>query len=489
MLSLVIFLPVLTGLVVLTIRDPRAARRVALAGALATLALALWLWAAASPDAFGVSWRERAAWIPAIGASYHIAAGGVSLPLIALSSLLCAVALAYTSRDLEKGASHPFLLLLIATGLNGVFAAQDLLLFYLFFEVALVPMYFIVGAWGGPERRYAAMKFFLYTRAGSLAMLLGFLGLYLAAEPRTFSLPALIRAQPLADSPAAATAVFFALLIGFGVKIPLVPLHNWLPDAHVEAPTEGSVVLAGAQLKLGGYGLVAVMLPLLPDAVARWSWLLIGLGLAGMVWGALAALAQDDMKRLIAYTSVNHMGYVALAVGVAAATGDLAVRQLALNGAAVQMVSHGLLTGGMFLMVGMLHHRTGTRDIRAVGGLLGEMPGFAALFALLAFGSLGLPGLSGFIAEFQVISATLSLSLAAAIVAAVALVIVTGLYLRLVAAVLLGPARAPVPALAPLAARELWAVGPLVAGSLAIGIAPMLLLGSIAAATEILARF
>jgi NADH-quinone oxidoreductase subunit M len=384
----------------------------------------------------------------------------------------------------DRPHAHAFLFLLLATGLIGLFAAQDLLLFYLFFEIGLVPMYFIIGIWGGEQRRYAAIKFFLYTRAGSLAMLLGFLGLYLAMEPHSFSLPAIIAARPLAKSPVSSSLVFFALLIGFGVKLPIVPLHNWLPDAHVEAPTEGSVVLAGLQLKMGGYGLLAVLLPALPDTVAYFGWLLVALALVSLLYGALAALAQSDMKRLVAYTSVNHMAYVTLGVAVAAMTSSPAVRQLALDGAAVQMVSHGLLTGGMFLMVGILQHRTGTRDIDRFGGLIGRAPVFAGLFGLLAFGSLGLPGLSGFIAEFQVIGAALQLSVWVAAVTVLGLILATAVYLRLMG-VLMGGATPDVEKLMPLTAHEAWPAGAVAALSVLIGIFPAALIAILDGAVRI----
>jgi NADH-quinone oxidoreductase subunit M len=320
-------------------------------------------------------------------------------------------------------------------------------------------------------------------------MLLGFLALYLAMDPHTFSLPAIIAAKPLAHAPLASALVFFALLIGFGVKLPIVPLHNWLPDAHVEAPTEGSVVLAGLQLKMGGYGLVAILLPAMPETVARFGWLIVVIALVSLLYGALAALAQSDMKRLVAYTSINHMAYVALGVAVAAMTGSAAARQLALNGAAVQMVSHGLLTGGMFLMVGMLQHRTGTREINRFGGLIGSMPAFSGLFGLLAFGSLGLPGLSGFIAEFQVIGATLQLSVWVAAVTVLGLILATAVYLRLLADTLMGSAPPDAEALPPLSGREAWSAGALAALSILIGILPAILIAAIDGTTRILAQF
>jgi NADH-quinone oxidoreductase subunit M len=483
MLSLTIFLPLLTSLIVLALPATRPAlvRGVALAGALITLVLALLLWLGFDPASQALQWRDSQEWIPSIGASYDVALDGLSLPLVVLTAVLLTAVMVYVlpQRD-QRVRSHAFLFLLLATGLMGVFCARDLLLFYLFFEVGLVPMYFIIGIWGGEQRSYAAMKFFLYTRAGSLAMLLGFLALYLSMAPHTFSLPKIIEAQPLADAPGLGALVFFALLLGFGVKLPIFPLHNWLPDAHVEAPTEGSVVLAGLQLKMGAYGLVAILLPVLPQVVARFGWLLIALALISLLYGSLAALAQHDMKRLIAYTSVNHMAYVMLAVAVAAMASSVDTAQLAVNGAVFQMVSHGLLTGGVFLMVGMLQHRSGTRELSRFGGVLSVLPGYAALFGLLAFGSLGLPGLSGFVAEFQVIGASLAVSIWIAVIAVLALIVTTGLYLHLVGRLLLGQVPDRMPTLSRMRATEAWSAGSLGALSLAIGIMPGIVMPVIA---------
>jgi len=493
MLSLTIFLPLLTGLIVLMLPASRPAlvRQVALAGAVATLALSLALWWGFDPSNNELQWRETAAWIPSIGASYDVAVDGIALPLIVLTAILLTVVMVYVYPQHERSPrTHAFLFLLLGTGLIGVFAARDLLLFYLFFEIGLVPMYFIIGIWGAERRGYASMKFFLYTRAGSLAMLLGFLGLYLSMTPHTFSLPAIIQAQPLAASPVAGALVFLALLFGFGVKLPTFPLHNWLPDAHVEAPTEGSVVLAGLQLKMGAYGLVAILLPVLPQAAARFGWLLVALALISLLYGSLAALAQQDMKRLVAYTSVNHMGYVTLAVAVAALSAEAGARQLAVNGAMVQMISHGLLTGGMFLMVGMLQHRAGTREMSRFGGLLTSLPLYGGLFGLLAFGSLGLPGLSGFIAEFQVLGGSLTIGIWVAAIVVLSLVITTGLYLYLISRVLLGSPPDGMPALARLAPHEAWTAGVLAALSVAIGIVPDTVMRVIAAGSaRLLALF
>lgn len=489
MLNAVIYMPLATGLIVLAIPRSREAwvRPIALAGAVITLALSLVLWARFDPSRPELQFRSIAPWIPAIGAAYDVAVDGVSLPLIVLVALLLTVTMIYVLPQRDRARAHAFLFLLLATGLLGVFTARDLLLFYLFFEIGLVPMYFIIGMWGGPDRRYAAFKFFLYTGAGSLAMLLGFLGLYVSMTPHTFSLPAIIQAQPLARFPTASALVFFAMLLGFGVKLPTIPLHNWLPDAHVEAPTEGSIVLAGLQLKMGAYGLIAILLPTLPGTVQRFGWLVVTLALGSLLYGALAALAQSDLKRLIAYTSVNHMGYVMLGLAIAATAADPAIRSLALTGAVVQMVSHGLLTGGLFLMVGMLQHRAGTRELACYGGLIDKMPALTALLVVLAFGSFGLPGLSGLIAELQVIGAAASFDLWAAIIVILALVIMTAAYLR-IAGVVTGKPALDRPTLAPPSVRELGLTCALTGISVLIGILPAPLVAAISVTTHLLEK-
>lgn len=488
MLTLMIALPLATVLLLLPFRNARTIRAIALAGTLAVLAVAVA--AAVRFDSHGpaLQLRETIAWIPSIGARYDVALTGLSVALVLLTALIMAVVAASLLGHGDRAKGHAALFLLLEAGLIGVFCAQDLLLFYLFFEVALVPMYFVIGIWGSDNRRYAALKFFLYTRAGSLAMLLGILSLYLSMTPHSFSLPAIIAAQPLAHAPTAAAATLFALLIGFGVKLPIVPLHNWLPDAHVEAPTEGSVVLAGLQLKMGGYGLLAILLPTLGSAVARFAWLFIAIGLVSLIYGALLPLVQRDLKRLIAFTSINHLGYVPVALGVAALAGNHGVAQLAVDGATLQMISHGLLTGAMFLLIGMIQHRTGTRDIDRLRGLWITMPGLSGVLALVAFGSFGLPGLSGFVAELQVIGATLAQSVWVAVVIVVALVIMTAVYLRVVTRLLLGE---PSEETARLAGFGRWQLAPataLTAMSVLIGILPGAIVTMIAASAPLVAR-
>jgi NADH-quinone oxidoreductase subunit M len=493
MINVVIFLPLAAGLAVLLVprSRPGVIRVGALVGTLATLVLAVVLWLGYDPAGPGLQWRSRADWIPSIGATYDVAVDGLSLPLILLTALLSALVMVYVLRQHDRPKAHAFLFLLMETGLLGLFAARDLLLFYVFFEIGLVPLYFIIGIWGHERRRYAALKFFLYTRAGSLAMLLAFLGLYLSMDPHTFSLPAIAAARPLAGNTLAAGLVLAGLMIGFGVKLPIVPLHNWLPDAHVEAPTEGSVILAGLLLKMGGYGMIQVMLRTVPAVVQKAAWALLVVALISVGYGALAALAQSDLKRLVAYTSVNHMGYVMLGIAVWGLSADPSVRQLALNGATLQMVSHGLLTGGLFFMVGILQQRAGTREMGRFGGLLGRLPLYSGLLAVLAFGSLGLPGLSGFAAEFQIFGATLQVSVAAAALALLGVLVTTGLFVRVLIQVVMGEAPRQVagemPALGDINARELAAVVPLAVFALLIGILPGTVLPVIESATRLLA--
>ena len=318
MLTLNIFFPLLTGIIILFIPNKKnsAIRFSALIGSIITLIISLILLRGYNISEGGLQWETSAAWIPSINAGYKIGVDGLSLPIILLTDILMVCVMLYVLKEEERTKEHAFLFLLMQTGLLGLFSSQDLLLFYLFFEVGLVPMYFIIGIWGSERRRYAAMKFFLYTRAGSLAMLLSFLALYLSVEPHTFSLQEIIKANPFAGSVQTGGLVMAGMLIGFGVKLPTFPIHNWLPDAHVEAPTEGSVILAGIQLKMGAYGIIRVLIPTVPGAVSDYYIYLILLGIISMIYSALAALAQNDLKRLIAYTSINHMGYVMTAAGI-----------------------------------------------------------------------------------------------------------------------------------------------------------------------------
>jgi len=474
MLTTAIFFPFVASLAVWLVPSERQrlARRIALAVSVIEVLIALTLWARFDPSGPSLQLRNAVAWMPSVGASYDVALDGVNLPLVLLTAVLFTATSAYTLDKTDRAHAEVSLFGLMQTGLTGLFVTQDLLLFYLFFEVSLVPMYFVIGGWGHADRRYAALKFFLYTRAASLAMLLAFLGLYLASTPHTFSIPILAASAPLAAGTTGAALAVLGMVIGFGVKLPAFPLHNWLADAHVEAPTEGSVILAGLQLKIGAYGFIRLLLPLLGAEATRWRWIFIAIGAGSIVYGALAALAQRDLKRLVAYTSISHMGFVLLATGVYASTSDPAVRQLAVSGATLQMVSHGLLTGAMFITVGIVQDGTGTREIDALGSIFARTPALGAVMAVLAFGSLGLPGLSGFVAEFQVLGAAISVSVAAAIVAIVGVILSTGVYLRVVSDVLMKPAREGAVAIERPAPREVATGAVLALLSIVIGIAP-----------------
>jgi len=394
LLSLILWLPLLGGVFILFIdrEQKKAIRTVALLHSLAALGLSLGLWLGYDRTAGGFQFVERADWIPAAGISYFLAVDGISLPLIVLTALLTFVAVV-ASWNIEHRVKDYFaLLLLLGTAMFGVFMALDLILFYVFFELVLVPMYFLIGVWGGPRREYAAIKFFLYTLLGSVIMLVGILALYFGTGARTFDVLALMEMAPGAFAFQAQRWIFLALWFGFAVKVPVFPFHTWLPDAHVEAPTAVSVILAGVLLKMGTYGFLRFTHPLLPEAAIWFAPTLAVLGVIGMIYGALTAMWQRDLKKLVAYSSISHMGFMLL--GIAALTPQ------GVNGAIFYMVAHGLATGMLFLLVGVVYERTHTRDIPAMRGFYFTMPVWAVIMAFTGFASLGLPGLAPFIGEF-----------------------------------------------------------------------------------------
>ncbi len=424
---------------------------------------------------------EALEWIPTIGVGYRVGIDGLSLPLAAMTAVIFTAAIAYPV-DLRGRAPTYFALMLFLEGVSiGLFLALDLFLFFVFWDVSLVAMYFLIGAWGHGDAQRSALKFFVYTFAGSLPLLLAILGIYLATDPRTFDMAAIIEQQPLAGAGLYAVLVFTGFFIGFAIKTPLVPFHTWLPPAHVDAPGPASAVLAGVLLKMGTYGFIRILLAMLPDTFAQLAFPLAVLAVVAIVYGALVAMAQTNLKRLVAYTSINHMGYVILGVAVAGATvdGQAAAQAIALTGATVEMVAHGLITGALFLTSGSILARGSTYEIDAYGGLLHRAPRLAGLTAVAAFASLGLPGLAGFVAEIQVFAGTLAVYPWLAGVGLLGIVLTAALFLRMLGRVFLGPLAERWQAFGDLSRREALALGGLLALVVVIGVYPGWLLGVI----------
>ena len=475
LLSISVFLPLLGGVLLMALpnKSARIAHGVSIAITGLTFLVTLAIWARGTLPG-GFAQVEEIAGIPAIGAAYRVGVDGLSLPLILLTSLLFFLSAIYAARITDRPAVFVALMLMLETASIGTFAALDALLFYVFFEVSLVGMYFMIVGWGYEERQRAGLMFFIYTLLGSLPLLLAIIGLYLATG--SFDMRLWIETPPLTGL--AAMLALIAMLFTFAVKIPSFPVHTWLPAAHVQAPTVGSVILAGVMLKFGTYGLVRFALQMTPDAFAQAGQVVLAFGVFSALYGAFVALAQSDLKKMIAYTSVNHMGYVVIGVAVAALTLDPDLRAVALNGATLQMVSHGIVTGALFFLVGMLQSRAHEREMTAFGGLLGQVPWLGWAFVLSAFASLGLPGLAHFPAEFQIFLATLNAQ-PWAIVAIIAIVVTAGLYLRAIAAVFLGEPNERWAAMSDLDRGEMLAIVPPLILIIVIGVAPSWLLNMI----------
>ncbi len=454
LLAIITFLPLATGIGLLFLhRLPESAwRGIALAGTITTFLLSVQLFLGFDPAVKGFQFVQYAPWLPDYGIHWFVGVDGMSLLLVLLTTFLMPLVLLGSWTDVTRSVkSFVFFNLFLETGMLGAFVSLNLFQFYVFWEIMLIPMYFIIGVWGGPRRIYAAIKFFLFTMLGSLLMLVAILVLYTLFYEQNGSLSFDLVAAPGTAGPAVLDTVvplagqtvwwktqpwlFAAFALAFGIKVPMVPFHTWLPDAHVEAPTAGSVILAGVLLKMGTYGFVRFALPLFPEASFQFAPLIFGLALVGILYGSLVAMVQTDIKKLVAYSSVAHLGFVML--------GMFAFNEEGLEGSILQMVNHGLSTGALFLLVGMLYERRHTREIRDFGGLARPMPVFAALFGIVTMSSIGLPALNGFVGEFLILVGTFLVHPALAAAATFGVVLAAAYMLWMYRRVMFGPLQNP----------------------------------------------
>ena len=465
-LSIVTFLPLAGVAMILAIRGEEAvvarnARWVALWASLVTFAVSLVLWFGFDPGNPGFQFEERAEWLPEIGISYHMGVDGISMPFVLLSTLLIPICvLASWDAVQHRVREYMIAFLVMETMMIGAFSALDIVPFYMFFECTLIPMFLIIGIWGGPRRVYSAFKFFLYTLTGSVLMLLAILYMYF--EAGTTDIPALMR---FGFDPSWQIWLWLAFFASFAVKVPMWPVHTWLPDAHVEAPTAGSVLLAGVLLKFGGYGFLRFSVPMFPHATEFFTPLVFTLSVIAVIYTSLVALAQEDMKKLIAYSSVAHMAFVTI--------GIFSLDVQGVQGAMFQMLSHGVVSAALFLIVGVVYDRIHSREIARYGGLVHRMPLYAATFMLFMLASVGLPGTSGFVGEFLVLVGAFKVNTLVAALAATGMVLGAAYMLWLYRRVVFGPLlREDLKHIMDLSAREIAIFAPLAAIVLWMGIYP-----------------
>jgi len=464
-LNLAIWLPILAGVVLLAMgRDDnaRAVRWMSLVFALASFLVTLPLITGFDTAQAGMQFQTDLTWIERFNAHYRLGVDGISVWFVLLTALITVVVVISAWEVITERVNQYMGAFLILSGLMiGVFSAVDGLLFYTFFEATLIPMYIIIGVWGGPNRIYASFKFFLYTLLGSLLMLVAIIYLYIQSNA-SFDILAW---HKLPLSMGAQTALFFAFLAAFAVKVPMFPVHTWLPDVHVEAPTGGSAVLAAIMLKLGAYGFLRFSLPIAPDASHHWAWLIITLSLIAVVYIGLVAMVQTDMKKLVAYSSIAHMGFCTL--------GFFIFNSLGMQGAIVQMISHGFVSAAMFLCIGVLYDRVHSRDIAAYGGVVNTMPWFATFAVLFAMANCGLPGTAGFVGEWMVILATTGFNFWVAALSATALIFGAAYTLWMVKRVYFGPVtKGSVSRLQDINSREFFMLAVLAVAVLAMGLYP-----------------
>jgi NADH-quinone oxidoreductase subunit M len=465
-LSLLIWLPLVGGLVIMSIRGDEAtvasnARWTALWTSLIVFVLSVVLWVRFDPSDPGFQFVESASWLPELGITYKLGVDGISVLFVLLSTLLTPICILASWESIQvRVREYMLAFLILETMMVGMFAALDFVVFYVFFEGVLIPMYLIIGVWGGPRRVYAAMKFFLFTLAGSVLMLLALLAMWYAAG--TTDIPTLLHTAFPASMQ---TWLFLAFLASFAVKVPMWPVHTWLPDAHVEAPTAGSVILAGVLLKMGAYGFLRFSLPMLPLASEHLAPLMFALSVIAVVYTSFVAFAQTDMKKLIAYSSVAHMGVVTIGIFVINAQG--------LSGALFQMLSHGIVSGALFLCVGVVYDRMHTRDIDRYGGLADRMPAYALMFMLFTLASIGLPGTSGFVGEFLVLVGAFEVNFWLALLGSLGMILGVAYMLYLYRRVIFGRiTRDDLRAILDLSPREMAVFAPLAIVTLWMGIYP-----------------
>jgi NADH-quinone oxidoreductase subunit M len=465
LLTLITFLPAAAGLALAPVKHEGLARKAALGVSLAVLGLSAWLWAAYDPAKAGLQLVQSADWVRVLNIRYAVGVDGIAVAMIALTALLMPLAIQASSKQ-PKG--FLIALLFLETGMLGAFVATDLFLFYVFWEAMLIPMYLIIGIWGGPRRVYAAVKFILYTLVGSLLMLAAILYCYRIVG--TFDIPTLQEKLPGAKLALwTQNWLFLAFALSFAIKVPMFPFHTWLPDAHVEAPTAGSVILAGVLLKLGCYGFLRFAVPFFPDAAQYFTTPILALAAIGVVYGSLMAMAQSDIKKLVAYSSVAHLGYCMVGIF----SGTLAGAQ----GGVLQMINHGLSTGALFLLVGIIYEKTHRRGVDDFGGMAKVTPKYAAVFLLVTLSSIGLPGLNGFVGEFLVLFGAFRNHPAITVVSALGVVLGAVYMLNLYRNVFFGPVTLPEREKTPdLSKGEFAYLAPLLALIILLGVYPRPLL-------------
>ncbi len=472
-LSLMIFLPLVAVLGILLTRSDKAAQGISLGVTTIVLALACYMVYLFNPATSDFQFEEKFHWLPALGLTYHVGVDGISVFFVLLSALLTPMCLLASIQSVHtRVREYMIAFLVLETFMIGTFAALDSILFYVFFEGVLIPMFLIIGVWGGARRIYSAFKFFLYTLLGSVLMLVALLVMY--NELKTTDIPLMMGA---ALDPGLQKWLFMAMFASFAVKMPMWPVHTWLPDAHVEAPTGGSVILAGVLLKMGGYGFLRFCLPMFPDASHYFAPMMMVLSVIAIIYTSLVALVQTDMKKMIAYSSVAHMGFVTL--------GIFTFTRQGIDGAIFQMISHGIVSGALFLVVGVVYDRLHSRDINHYGGIVKNMPVYATLFMIFMLGSVGLPGTSGFVGEFLTLAGAFQANTWVALFAGTGVILGATYMLWLYRKVIFGPAENPeAAAMGDVGAIEKVNLIPLAIGVIVLGVMPTLVMQPIGASVE-----